>query len=166
MKYFALILLSLIPILIGIWKSEDLKQKMKLREGFLAFLEEIRFQIQMFNRDQKEIYSGFENLLLTKCGFLPDLIKETNENPLGSLSRTVEFHLADFSFSKRSEDCILSLSKHFGTQSRERQLEELDESIHFLREEMAREKDRVLNKIKTIRISGFAAGLGIFILLI
>lgn len=166
MKFFALLLLSLIPCLIGFWKGEETREKMKMRKAFLSFLEEILFQIRHFNRDQKEIFFSFENIVLEKSGFLTDLRNETDENPMGSLHRTVQFHLPSFSFSKRAQESILLFTRHFGIQSRERQLEELHDTFDILQKELDQEKTQTENKIKIMRISGIATGLGFLILVI
>lgn len=166
MKFFGLLLISLIPALFGFGKGEELRKKRKLSLSFLSFLEDVSFQIRHFNRDQKEIYSSFQNQALTQSGFLPDLLEETAENPLGALDRTVRNHLSDFLFSQKARDGILLFSGHFGTQSKERQLDDMKTLILILEKELNAQEKTVADKIKMMRVTGVCAGLGILILLL
>lgn len=166
MKFFALCLFALIPFLFSLWKVEELKEKMKLQEALLIFLEEICFQIKHFNRDQKEIFCLFQNKVLEKSAFLNELRKETEEKPLFAVKRTLEKHLPSFSFSEKCQDALLKFAENFGVQSKQRQLEELEETIEILSAEQTKEKPKTENKMKMIRTTGITAALGILILLI
>ena len=166
MKLFGLVFISLVPALMGFWKGENIKQKRNQALAFLLFLKEVDFQIRHFNREQKEIYASFQNPALTKSGFLPQLLEETNENPVGALDRTVRSHLPDFLLSQKMEDAILLFSRNFGTQSKERQLMETQNTIEILQKELQGEEKKVKDKIKMMRVTGICAGLWILILLL
>ncbi len=166
MKGIALCLFAFIPLLFALWKSEEIKEKRKMREGILQFLEEFYFQIKHFNRDQREILSSFENKALEKSGFLENLWRELEKDPLYAIKRGFEKNLPLFSFSKKSEDALETFSSNFGIQSKNRQLLELEQTIEILSETLKTEKTETENKIKMIQATGISAGLSILILLI
>lgn len=166
MKTVGLIFLSAVPILFSFFLGEEMRQKENLRKNLPIFFRHIIFEIENFNRDQKEIFQSFENRALEKCGFLPELCKEVEESPCGALYRSMEKHLPSFGFSVQIYDLILGVSERFGTQGKESQVKELSALAETLEKNYEKEKTETENKIRITRMVGLTVGIGIFILML
>ena len=166
MKMIGVALLSLVPILFGFFRANEIEQNQKRKTAFLKFLEEIHFQIKNFSKNQILLYENFENKVLEKDGFLEDLRLETKKAPWGAFERAVLEYLSILSCSNRARETLSDFAKRFGMQSKEAQLKDLEKMILIWEEEEKNEKMRVEGRAKVSRMTGLTAGLGIFILLI
>ena len=166
MRLLGIFLISAVPVLFCFWKGEEIRRKQKMRNGFLLFLEHTLFQIENFDRDQREIFLRFENADLEKAGFLPAIRSEVERDPCGAVGRIMDSFLSSFSFSSKGEEALAAFSAHFGMQAKATQLNELRRVIEILRKNGEKEKIETENKIKIVRMIGVTAGLGILILMI
>jgi len=166
MKVFGLLLLALIPALLTFRLSEEVRMKEKRRQGFLALLIHMHFQIENFLADQKEIFQDFSHPILTKSDFYKTLSEEVDRSPCGAFARAWETHRDDFSFPGNANDLLEHLAEHFGFLEKNSQLAELSRAIAILEDIGEKSKTESENKIKILRVSGLTAGLGILILLI
>ncbi len=166
MKTAGLLLLSIVPILFSYFLGEEIRQKQNLRKNTVLFFQHILFQIENFNRDQKEIFFSFDNKVLEKAGFLPSLREEVESAPCGALGRIIKKHLPSFGFSPQMADLVQSTGDHFGTQGKESQINELYHTIDQLKKENEKEKTETENKIRISRMVGITVGIGIFILML
>ena len=166
MKFFGILCLSMIPIRLSLSLCEDMKRKQNLRKNLLLFFQHILFEIENFNREQKIIFEKFENPILKKSGFLDELLDEVNSAPCGAFGRVMQKHLPSFGFSRQISDVLLTVGEHFGTQAKNRQIEELEELISLLKTENEKEKTETENKIRITRMVGLTAGIGILILML
>ena len=166
LKTFGLLFLSAVPVLFSFFLGEEIRQKQNMRKNLLLLFQHILFQIENFNRDQKDIFSSFENKDFEKSGFLSDLCNEVSLLPCGAFHRTVEKHLSSFGFSAPMQDLILTAAINFGTQGKESQIKELRNLVEILEKEYEKEKTETENKIRITRMVGLTIGIGIFILML
>ncbi len=166
MRITGLLLLSATPILFFFFLSEEIRKKAKKRKRFTLFLEHILFEIENFNRDQREIFEKYEDPLLEKELFLSDLREEVKKAPCGALGKTIENHLSSFGFSGQINEGILLFGKHFGMQAKNTQLKEISDLIQLLKKDNEKEKTETENKVRTTRMIGVTAGIGILILML
>ncbi len=166
MKTLGLLFLSAVPVLFSFFLGEEMRQKQNMRKSFALFIQHILFEIENFNRDQREIFQSFENKALEKSGFLISLREEVERSPCGALFRAVEQHLPSFGFSLPMEEVIKSCAEHFGTQGKESQIRELFDLSEALGKDFEKEKTETENKIRITRMVGLTVGIGIFILML
>ncbi len=166
MKLFGVALLSLIPVILSFRVGEELRIKEKRKRAFLKLLCHIHFQIENFLKDQREIFGGFDDPILTKTDFYQELQRQLEEKPCGALGYAWQLYGEDFSFDAQSRQILDELAKHFGFLEKKAQLAQLSRGIDFLEKQEASRKTEWENKIKILRISGVTAGLGILILFI
>lgn len=166
MKLLGILCIGAVPLLFCFRQGEELRKKQKARDAFLLFLEYTLFQIENFDRDQREIFFGFENADLEKSLFLPSLRREVEKNPCGAMERVLPSHFTVFSFSPEAEEILRVFSAHFGMQAKMTQIIELKRAIQILRESGEKERKETEKKIKITRMIGVTACLGILILMI
>jgi len=166
MRALGLFLLALIPALTGFFRGERLRREERTLEAVLSFLRHIRFQIEVFSREQEKIFTSFENPLLEKSGFLPRLRELTEKDPCGALKYALAESLSEWKMGINEEKGLLDFAESFGSISRERQLEECDRAISLISEAVGARKKDLPAQIKLARMIGAAAGLGMLILLL
>ncbi len=166
MKLFGILLLSLIPLLLSLRGGEEIRLEAKRRSAFLALLLQMRFQIENFSRDQKEIFQIFDSQVLRKTPFYEELLKRLETTASGAFGFAWEKHGEAFAFDLESRELLDRFAEHFGLLEKMAQLSELDCVISHLEKNESKRKAECENKVKILRISGLVAGLGIFILLI
>ena len=76
MKAAGALILSVIPVVLFYRWGEELRLKEKQRKAFFKLLVHIRFQIENFSRDQKEIFKRFSDPVLERTDFFTALEKE------------------------------------------------------------------------------------------
>lgn len=166
MRLIGLLLICSSPALFGFFRGEEIRRQMKIQESMLLFFENLQFEIQVFLRPQREIFHSFQNTTLEKAGFLPDLRRETEENPCGALKRALSSFLENDTFPKRELEEILAFASRFGMQSKEAQIADCTKLLSFLSAKIEKRKDDTKNKLSLSRLVGGAIGIGLFILLI
>ena len=166
MKIFGILLLSLIPLILSLRGGEEIRLAAKRRSAFLALLLQMKFQIENFSRDQKEIFLNFDSQVLRKTPFYVELQSRLATAANGAFGFAWKKHGEAFSFDSESRDLLDRFAEHFGFLEKQAQLSELDRVISHLEKNESLRKAECENKVKILRISGVTAGLGIFILLI
>lgn len=166
MKTFGILLLSVIPLLLSLRAGEEIRLASRQRSAFLKLLTQMRFQIENFSRDQKEIFNDFDSPVLRKTPFYEELQNRLETEASGAFGYAWKRYGEQFSFDPESRELLDRLAEHFGFLEKEAQLFELGCVINHLEKNESGRKAECENKIKILRISGLTAGLGIFILLI
>ncbi len=166
MRFLGLFFICSAPALLGFFRGEEIRRKMKTQEAMLLFFENLQFEIQVFLRPQSEIFHSFENPHLEKIGFLPDLRRKTKEDPCGALDRALRSFLEEEIFPQREKDEILFFASRFGMQSKTAQIADCSKLSSFLTNYVEKRKDDVKNQMTLSRLVGGAIGIGLFILLI
>ncbi len=166
MKTFGILLLSAIPILLSLRAGEELRRALRLRSEFLKLLSHVRFQIENFSTDQKEIFLKFDSPVLRKTPFYECLQNRLETMASGAFGFAWSEYGEDFSFDPKSRELLDRFARLFGFLEKQTQLSELSRVIGHLEKDETTRKAECENKIKILRITGLTAGLGIFILLI
>ncbi len=166
MKNMGLLLLALVPTVFGFFKGEELGRTGKIKKALIAFFQTARTQIRLYRREQKALFSDYEDTLLEKIGFLPLLREEVKKDPCLALSRAVDASTKSLMLSAAESKALSEFSKNFGMQSQASQLEDFDKLLSVLNEENEKFQEDLQSRIKLNRTIGITAGLGIYILLI
>lgn len=166
MKAAGALILAVIPVVLFYRWGEELRLKEKQRKAFFKLLVHIRFQIENFSRDQKEIFKRFSDPVLERTDFFNALKQELERRACGAFGEVWRKHGADFGFDASTAELLDPLAEHFGLQEKNAQLAELGRAIELLEKTEKARNAECENKIKILRISGLTAGLGILILLI
>ena len=165
MKTAGLFFLAASFALGGYFHGEEIRKAKLCMEELFRLIQHVRFEIEVFSRDQGGIYQKFSSPFFTRCGFLPLLIRETDLNPTGALYRCLRDFLPQFRLPNRWSEEILNWSESFGMRSRQKELEETGQLVIFLEKSLKEERENMKNRIRLSRTLGLTAGIGIFILL-
>lgn len=166
MKTAGVFVLSLIPLILSFKMGTELRQKMNRQKAFFEFLSYVYFQIENFNRNQKEIIKGFDHKVFRETNFFITLQEQIDENTCSAFRSAWETFGEEFGFDSATEELLTRLANHFGLQERVSQLQELDGAVKLLEKKLEQSQSDFENKIKILRMSGITAGLGILILLL
>lgn len=166
MKLVGILFLSALPLVLTFRMGEDIRLREKRKKAFLDLLCHVQFQIENFNRIQKEIFNGFENNVLRNTEFYHALEEQIEKNPCGAFGAVWEKHASFFGFDPQTSEILDRLAKHFGLQEKNAQLEELERAIELLEKKAEHSKTECENRIKILRMTGLTAGLGILIILL
>ncbi|MBR7165164.1 MAG: hypothetical protein IKD18_02685 [Clostridia bacterium] len=159
-------LLSLVPILIGLYRKEKLLQQGRIRASILRLFETITFEIDAFTRGQDQIFLQFRDRELERMGFLPHLRNEIETVPCGAFQRSLPLLFQTVSFSEREQNGLLEFGEYFGLQSKESQLRDCNKILSLLRSEEERMGAKRKADASVAQTTGLCIGIGMFILLI
>jgi len=165
MKTAGLICFASALTLMGYFHGEKIRKTMICMEELFRLIQHIRFEIEVFSREQGEIFRKFQSDFLERCGFLEQLIRETENNPTGSLFRSLDSFLSRFPILPRWKEELLHWAESFGMRSRTKELEETERLELFLEKSLQTEREEMKNRIRLSGILGLTAGIGILILL-
>lgn len=166
MKGIGLFILSLVPVIYGFLKGEELNRAAACKAALIDFFEAIRLEISLYRREQKTLFENYENPILEKIGFLPRLRKEVKEKPCLALDRSIAELPESMKLTPLERRALSEFTKNFGMQSHASQLQDFEKLLCVLKEEDLRTRRDLPAKIKLARTLGITLGLGIYILLI
>ena len=166
MKLAGIFFLSVLPFILTFRMGENVRTGEKRRKAFLDLLSHIHFQIENFNRNQKEIFSRFENDILRSTEFYHALEEEIERKPCGAFGAVWDKYGAEFDFDPQTSEILDRFAKHFGLQEKNAKLAELERAIKLLEKKSEHSKTECENRIKILRMTGLTAGLGILIILL
>ena len=165
-RFAGILFLSIIPILFGFWMAKRKREQFDIHVDMLRFIKELRFQIAEFSRPQEEIFRLFQSKTLEDCGFLSDLREISSECANGAFLQSLERFSRWDAFDDMERDALEEFSLLFGMQSKSSQLEDCDRVIHLLERQEEKKKLTIQQEIKTVKVVGFAIGIGLAILFI
>lgn len=166
MRFFGLALIAAVPVLYGFFQGEKIRRNSKTIGELILFFRHLQFEIQVFARDQKEIYDSFQSDHLVKIGFLPQLMEEVGKDPCGALYRTVRSGKENGQMPEEIIGEVEAYSRDFGMRSRETELEQCGKLILWLERKELGNRDFAKNKIRLCRALGTTVGMGILIILL
>ncbi|MBR3836572.1 MAG: hypothetical protein IKJ74_00360 [Clostridia bacterium] len=166
MRVTGITLLSLVPILIGLYRKEKLLRQGRLRASLLHLLETVAFEIDAFTRTQDQIFLQFRDRELEKTGFLPQLRQEIEKAPCGAFRRSLTVLFQESFLSEREQNELLEFGEYFGLQSKEAQLRDCKKILSLLHSEEERVGAKRKADASIAQTTGLCIGVGLFILLI
>ncbi|MGN1095645.1 MAG: stage III sporulation protein AB, partial [Eubacteriales bacterium] len=147
--------------------GEREKRRLSECEAFLDLFEYVKNQIHFFLTPTKEIYRGYENDTLEKCGFLAELRSHENDEVYEDIWRiSFEKIKSKLSLSDKQRSIIKSFGDYIGKTSGKIQTNSFDYCIGELTSEINRQRMETEKNIKLYRTLGIAAGACAAILII
>lgn len=166
MRLFAAFFLAVIPIYFGWQRKTQFLFLGRLKGAFIRFAENIEFEIDAFSRPQNQIFQRFEDGVLERSGFLPQLRNEVEQDPCGALARTLSSFYSEGWFSPLEEEAWIEFSSRFGMQSKQTQLQDCQKLLSILNKEEEKSKEKRSSDAALAQTVGICVGVGLFILLI
>lgn len=166
MKYIGLFFVFAAPLFCGFRVASHYKSELLQLEGFLAMLQHIKYEVSSFLTKQSDIFSGFKNAALEKCGFLPALRAyefDCEDSMLtGALLHSGHLLAAD----AETRRILLLFAESLGKVSAAEQAVMCDNYSQLLRDGYEGKKKEITARVKLSRTLGFAMGFGLLLLLL
>ena len=153
--------------LVGAYFGEAKKRGARECAAFLELLRYARLKVSMLDTPTKEIFRGFENETLDKCGFLQRLcIAEGDEIYFNAFTRAFDSVAGSLSMEDDAKTLVRSFGDVIGKSEREEQLGKMDEISASLEELTKKAAAQATKDSKIYKTLGFSLGAVIFILLL
>ena len=167
MKLAGAVLIFVFFSLLGIYKGDYEKKRLSECEAFAELFEYIKNQGRFFLTPTKVMYRNFENDLLEKSGFLPELRSHEKDDIYCNVwNVSFEKCMKYFHLTEKQRSLIMDFGDVIGKSNGEIQMQSFDYYISMLKNETEKQRAETEKNIKLYRTLGIAAGACAAILII
>lgn len=167
MKLAGAVLIFVFFSLLGIYKGDYEKKRLSECEAFSELFGYIKNQVKFFLTPTKIMYRNFENDLLEKRGFLPELRSHEEDDIYYNVwNISFEKCMKQFHLTEKQRSLIMDFGDVIGKSNGEIQMQSFDYYISMLKNETEKQRAETEKNIKLYRTLGIAAGACAAILII
>lgn len=160
------ILIALCPAAWGWVISLGLKEELERLEGMIELVERVKYGICERMCTQEELFVGFENSALSKCGFAGELARSRVEGEKSALMCALERFGTLFPTLTECERIIYDFADSLGKLHRSAQAQRCDAVKNRLEEIYVRAREKCAVKMKLYRSMGTLMGVTAVLLLL
>ena len=126
--------------------------------GFCRLIGAVRSGIESYSLPLEEIYSGFSDEMLEKCGFLNDLKKNGFEPALKKCDLS--------GIGDGAKDALFTVASGLGKSPKQDQIRLCDSALSELERDLQKERDMLQGKLKIVRTVTLTAAMMAVIILV
>jgi stage III sporulation protein AB len=157
LKYTGLSLIFAVSILVGQEASAISRRQLRMTEALISLTAYIKGQIEFFSAPLVEIYGGFSNETLEKCGFITVLRKEGLSAALEEIRPSLPPDVYD---------SLAAFASGLGKSVKQSQLDLCEYHIEALRASYTEQKEALPKKTRLYTSLSVMAGLTAVIILL